>query len=189
MPAVDAFYYPRLYPISTELLACEATNNHIDRYDRYFTTMKIFRSALSCLLPVILITSCVHSRNAVVISPVEGVWQPNWNHDELSKDLAIRNLRFTSETSHHIIRLKTSERPHVHRNHDLTVFVLKGKAIMHLNDRNIVVNAGDVIEIPRGFVHWAENLDRTGSHVYAIFNPPYDGKDHHPVAPSVKQSN
>ena len=126
-------------------------------------------------------SGCIQLQNGSVFSPVEGLWQPKWSKNELAQEIVVRNLRFTPETSHHIIRLITAERPHIHRNHDLTVFVLKGKALMHLGEERLVVNAGDVIEIPRGIVHWAENLENGGSEVYAIFNPPYYGKDHHPV--------
>ena len=148
----------------------------------------IVRHLLIFLLPIILITGCIHSRDAVVISPIGGIRQPNWSVEELSKDMAINNLRLTSETSHHIIRLKSAEIPHIHRTHDLTVFVLKGKAVMHLNNRQLLVKAGDVIEIPRGFVHWAENIDPDGSEVYAIFNPPYHGNDHHPISKSGSEN-
>ena len=95
--------------------------------------------------------------------------------------MVVRRLRVTPETSHHIIRLKNAEKPHIHKHHDLTVFVLEGTAVIHFDNKNLIAKAGDVIEIPRGVVHWAENLDRRGSQVYAIFNPPYEGKDYHPV--------
>lgn len=142
--------------------------------------MKIYFHILPVLLSVIF-SGCVQLQNGSVFTPKEGLWQPKWSENELAQEIVVRNLRFTPETSHHIIRLITTERPHIHKDHDLTVFVLKGKALMHLGEERLVINAGDVIEILRGLVHWAENLENGGSEVYAIFNPPYYGKDHHPV--------
>jgi mannose-6-phosphate isomerase-like protein (cupin superfamily) len=48
---------------------------------------------------------------------------------------------------------------------------------MHLADRVIDVGPGDVIDVPRGVVHWAENVGDGASEAYAVFAPPFDGKD------------
>ena len=144
--------------------------------------MKFFSLIISHLCLAVLMTSCVGSRpGGVLISPIKGIWKPQWSEADLSRNIVVRKLRVTPETSHHIIRIINTEKPHVHKYHDLTVFIFKGRAIIHLNKKNFIAKAGDIIEIPRGTIHWAENLDRHGSQVYAIFNPPYDGKDHHLV--------
>ena len=151
--------------------------------------MKIISQTLVYLCILFLVTSCIGSRKGIVISPEKGIWEPSWTKEELLQNIVVRSLQVTPETSHHIIRLKTAEKPHIHNHHDLTVFVLQGKAIIHFSNQDLLVNAGDVIEIPRGIVHWAENLDKRGSQVYAVFNPPYHGKDHHPVSLSFDESS
>lgn len=100
-----------------------------------------------------------------------------WTAEERARGMAVRSLKVTQETSHHLIRLRTAEPPHTHEFHDLTVYVLQGRAMVHLAGQTILVRPGDVIEIPRGVIHWAENLGPGDSLVYAIFNPPFDGKD------------
>ena len=93
----------------------------------------------------------------------------------------MRNLKTSSGASYHLIRLSDAEKPHTHDTHDLTVFILKGKAEMHLGTHTASVEKGDVVEIPRGTLHWAEC--RTDSCMaYAVFTPPSDGKDFHPVS-------
>ena len=104
-----------------------------------------------------------------------------WTREELAKDIAVRVLRSTSQATTMAIRLKTAEKPHIHADHDLVVTVLSGAGRVHIGGRTEVVRPGDVIEIPRGVPHWAENTDSSASVVYAVFTPQYDGKDSQPV--------
>ena len=108
---------------------------------------------------------------------------PAWTAAELAKPIAVRRLQATQHTSMNIIRLAGAEQPHMHRDHDLVVVVLQGTARVHLGDHVKDIRAGDIMEIPRGVVHWAENTGSEASEVYAIFSPPYDGLDHIPVPP------
>jgi mannose-6-phosphate isomerase-like protein (cupin superfamily) len=108
---------------------------------------------------------------------------PAWTAAELAKPIAVRRLQATQHTSINIIRLAGAEEPHIHRNHDLIVIVLHGTARLHLGEHVMEVRSGDIMEIPRGVVHWAENTGSEASEVYAIFSPPYDGLDHIPVPP------
>jgi mannose-6-phosphate isomerase-like protein (cupin superfamily) len=134
------------------------------------------------MLPLML-TACVGSRTGVVYKPGEILAYINWTPEEQQKDIAIRTLKTTNETSHHLIRLLTREKPHIHAEHDLTVTVIAGKAIVHLGDKIYHTQAGDVIEIPKGVPHWAENIHNPASVVYAIFNPPFDSRDYQPITP------
>lgn len=100
-----------------------------------------------------------------------------WTADELSRDIAVKTLRTTPEASFHLIRLKGAEPPHVHDRHDLTVFILSGTSVVHFKDRAVSIEPGELIDIPRGVWHWAENLGQDPTHAYAVFTPPFDGKD------------
>ena len=73
--------------------------------------------------------------------------------------------------------MRGQEFPHFHDHHDLSVSVLSGKGIVHFKDHDVVITPGDVIFIPRGTFHWAENTDPDASVVFAVFSPPFDGKD------------
>lgn len=118
-----------------------------------------------------------------VITTLPDPINPLWSPAELEKSIAVRRLRATAETSVSLIRLAGAEQPHIHKDHDLVVVLLSGSARLHLGNRTVEVHPGDVMEIPRGVVHWAENIGPGASEVYAIFSPPYNGLDNIPVPP------
>jgi mannose-6-phosphate isomerase-like protein (cupin superfamily) len=116
-----------------------------------------------------------------VITTLPDPVDPLWSEAEQAKPIAVRRLRSTAEISISLIRLAGAEQPHIHKDHDLVVVLLSGQARLHLGNRTVDVRPGDVMEIPRGVVHWAENTGPGASEVYAIFSPPFDGRDNLPV--------
>ncbi|MBA2481454.1 MAG: cupin domain-containing protein [Planctomycetes bacterium] len=104
-----------------------------------------------------------------------------WSDAERAKPVAAKLLRTTDQASTFLILLNQAESPHTHDTHDVMVVMVSGGGILHIGDRAEPVRPGDIMEIPRGVVHWAENTAPGGSVVYAVFTPPYDGSDMHPV--------
>ncbi len=100
-----------------------------------------------------------------------------WSAEELTQAVAVKNLSKTKEASFHFVRLKGAESPHIHDRHDLTVFTFSGTSVLHFKDRTVSLKPGDLINIPRGVWHWAENIGQDATLAYAVFTPPYDGKD------------
>ena len=100
-----------------------------------------------------------------------------WTADELQRDIAIKHLSRNTHTSHHLVRLKGNEKPHFHDKHDLLVHVLSGSSKIHFKSRTVNLNPGDIINIPQGVYHWAENTGTEASLVLVSFSPPFDGKD------------
>lgn len=139
-------------------------------------------SLFACALLLVGCSSAPEARGRV-ITPLPDPVDPLWTPAELEKPIAVRRLRETKETSVSLIRLAGSEQPHIHKDHDLVVVLLSGQARLHLGNRVIDVRPGDVMEIPRGVVHWAKNTGADASLVYAIFSPPYDGLDNVPTPP------
>jgi len=135
------------------------------------------------LLASLAMIGCSTATRGRVVSPHQDLIAPAWTAEEQAKPIAVRRLRATAETSVSLIRLAGTEQPHIHKDHDLVVVLLAGSARLHLGERIIDVRPGDVMEIPRGTVHWAENTGADASEVYAIFSPPYDGRDNLPVPP------
>lgn len=156
------------------------------------------RRIAGAVLVLFLAAGCESSRG-LRITPDKTWSGADWTEEEKAREIAVRNLWQTSEASAHRIRLAKAEKPHVHEHHDLTVFVLKGSARVFLDGRFVIACAGDVVEIPRGTLHWAQNLEKWPSEVYAVFTPSYDGRDMrivldkipeevHPRAAAEKQS-
>lgn len=130
-------------------------------------------------LLLLLFSSCQASPR---ILTSEGIVPPQvWSAEEQANDLAFHTLRTTPEASFHVIRLKGAEKLHTHDTHDLLVTMLSGKAKITIGEQVFTMNPGDVLEVPKGTRHKAENLSRDASEVYAVFTPPLNGKDYHPV--------
>ncbi len=144
---------------------------------RKFQEKQIFCFALVITFLGSSCTFLMVTKKGRIIGPHDISSQVEWTKEELEKEVALRNLRDTQEASFYLIRLSASERPHTHDFHDLVVFVLEGEGLVHLTDKTFKVKPGDVIEIPRGVVHWAEIIDNKPCVVYAIFTPPLEGPD------------
>ncbi len=83
--------------------------------------------------------------------------------------------------SHHVVQIRDRETPHVHKTHDATVMMLKGQGYLMIEKRRIDLTVGDVVYIPRGAAHYFTNTAREPTVAFAIYSPPFDGKDMVPV--------
>lgn len=77
--------------------------------------------------------------------------------------------------SAHLTQVRTRVRPHVHKDHGETVYVIEGSGIMILGDRVYPLKPGSLLMIPRGIVHSYEAKQPTA--VLSIFDPPFDPAD------------
>jgi len=132
---------------------------------------------VSCFLVIQLLAACQASEHAKLVFPDKTYQDVTWSQDELGKELSVRNLHRGADASTHLIRLQGKEFPHYHDHHDLNVTVLSGKSIIHFHDHAVSLAPGDVIFIPGGTFHWAENVDPEASVVFAVFSPAFDGQD------------
>ena len=138
--------------------------------------MKIRPSLMTIVC--LLFASCQSIPKGRVVLPY-GMEKPvKWTRAEKRQNLAVRQLNATRMASFHMIRLKGAEKPHVHDDHDLKVFMVSGKGMVHVGDLEYTMLPGEALEIPKGLVHWAENQAKDASVVYATFTPPFDGKDY-----------
>jgi len=120
-------------------------------------------------------------RTGTVVTPDGPLPAVAWTDEELGKDVAVKTVRQADGASYHIVRLLKAERPHVHDRSDLVVVVLSGSVKMHFGDRVVPVGPGQIIDIPKGAPHWAENVSPEPSFAYVVFAPAFDGKDRRPV--------
>ena len=111
-----------------------------------------------------------------------------WTESDINQVLALNPLPATANikvttlgqgrrVSHHVVQVRDRESPHIHKDHDLTVTVLRGEGYLTVGGRRVDLTVGDVIFIPGGTVHYFVNTDRQPSVALAIFSPPFDGKD------------
>jgi quercetin dioxygenase-like cupin family protein len=77
--------------------------------------------------------------------------------------------------SAHLLQVRSHVRPHYHKDHGETVYILEGNGIFIMGDRVYPVKAGALIMVPRGAIHSFEAKETTK--VLSIFDPPFDPED------------
>lgn len=93
------------------------------------------------------------------------------------KEVAVTELGRTAWGSHHVAVVRTSEKPHYHRFHDLAVVVLRGEGVLTVEQKQFPMKAGDVAHVPRGVPHFFRNTSEEPSAAFVVFSPPFDGRD------------
>jgi mannose-6-phosphate isomerase-like protein (cupin superfamily) len=84
-------------------------------------------------------------------------------------------------TSHHLVAIRDREEPHSHQRHDLIVVILRGHGTMRLADEERPVGEGSILYVPRATVHAFRNLSGAPAVAYAVYAPPFDGRDRVPA--------
>ena len=135
------------------------------------------KNTMLVLAVVAGLCGCQQSGPTIYLSDGNVLKEADWPTWDRAKAVAVRPLWKDRASSHALVRLAGSEKPHVHDAHDLTVFVLKGRVRMHLGDRSVELKPGDVVQVPHGLPHWAENLGPGAGEAYVIFSPFYEGQD------------
>jgi len=98
-----------------------------------------------------------------------------------SENIKITTLGQGQGVSHHLVQVRDREKPHIHKIHDGTVVMVKGRGYLMLENRRIDLSAGDIVYIPRNAVHYFVNTAGEPSVAFVVFYPPFDGKDTVPV--------
>jgi quercetin dioxygenase-like cupin family protein len=62
-------------------------------------------------------------------------------------------------------------RPHIHRRHEETFYVLEGELTVRVGARKIVAPAGSFVVVPRGVVHQPSNPGAEPARVLLVFSP------------------
>jgi quercetin dioxygenase-like cupin family protein len=62
-------------------------------------------------------------------------------------------------------------RPHIHRQHEETFYVLEGELTVRVGSRKIVAPAGSFVVVPRGVVHQPSNPGMQPTRVLLLFSP------------------
>ncbi|VBB46463.1 Cupin 2 conserved barrel protein [uncultured Desulfatiglans sp.] len=66
-----------------------------------------------------------------------------------SEDITFAYCKFEAETSTH--------KKHIHDNAEEVIYILTGKGISGLKDKEVEMKEGDTMFVPRGEVHWFYN--------------------------------
>jgi mannose-6-phosphate isomerase-like protein (cupin superfamily) len=140
--------------------------------------MHPFTRPLLLSLLALTITGCQSSspfakpRRVQVIMPHAIIGQIDWTSEEVSQESASRSLRVTRSASYHLLRVRTAQKPQVYDRNDIVMTILSGPMVLNLGVRRMEVNAGDVVDIPRGTVYWMENDGKKAGEAFVVFTPP-----------------
>lgn len=112
-----------------------------------------------------------------VLTPQGLLGDVPWTEAQRRQEIAVHPVQRSAAGSTSIVRVRTAEKPHVHEKTDLVVTVLRGTVRMHLAQQMVQLSPGDVIVIPRGVEHWAQNLGPGAAEALVAASPAYDGSD------------
>jgi mannose-6-phosphate isomerase-like protein (cupin superfamily) len=100
---------------------------------------------------------------------------------EAGKDFQVIELGRDAASSQHLVWIVDREQPHRHDRHDLFVVMLRGSGTMRIGSETRPVGEGSLIYVPRATPHAFTNLSGAPAAAYAVYFPPFDGKDREPV--------
>lgn len=72
--------------------------------------------------------------------------------------------------------VKGSSKKHYHKKTEEVYYILKGKGIVKIGNKNYKIKKGDIIYIPLNAKH--QIIAKTTLHILVINSPPYNTKDH-----------
>ena len=105
---------------------------------------------------------------------------------EPDQDFRAVELGRDAGTSHHLVAIRTAETPHRHDRHDLLVVMQRGHGTMRIGERTLPVGERSILYVPRGTVHAFANAGSEPALAYAVYTPPFDGKDRVEVDPDAQ---
>jgi mannose-6-phosphate isomerase-like protein (cupin superfamily) len=100
---------------------------------------------------------------------------------EAGKTFQVSELGRDASSSHHLVWIVDREQPHRHDSHDLFVVMLRGWGTMRIGAETRPVGPGSILYVPRATPHAFTNQSPEPAAAYAVYFPPFDGKDRQPV--------
>lgn len=95
----------------------------------------------------------------------------------LSENIYVRKIAGDSLSSSFCILIKKEVKAHKHLLHSENVIVLQGQGLMHLGEKQFVVQKGDLVFIPKNTVHAVQSTGTVPLKVLSIQSPAFDGSD------------
>jgi len=105
------------------------------------------------------------------------------------QDFRVVEIGRDAGASQHVVSIRAAETPHRHDRHDLLVVMLRGHGTMRLGDERRTVGEGSILWVPRGTPHAFANASGEPAVAYAVYVPPFDGRDRVPVVDAPAASD
>jgi quercetin dioxygenase-like cupin family protein len=138
--------------------------------------IRLALAAGGLLLPLVVLDRAPAAQEDTAPSPIVRLDEIRAAHPLKQVDsLTTVELLRGQGVSAHLTQVRTRVRPHVHKEHGETVYVIEGSGVFIMGDRVYMLKPGSLIMIPRGVVHSFEAKQPTA--VLSIFDPPFDPAD------------
>lgn len=108
--------------------------------------------------------------------PAQFIFQAMSMQTDTMQDTWVKALASDSLTSSFLISIKKQVPLHLHAMHAEHVYVLSGKGVMTLGEKQITITPGDFFFIPRNTPH-ALVVTESPVKILSIQSPRFDGKD------------
>ena len=93
------------------------------------------------------------------------------------ENIHVMKLNTDSLASSFLIWVKKSVKPHKHERHTENLYVVSGKAIMRVGEKEFEISAGDYFQIPMNTVHSVKVISKEPLKVISVQAPEFIGKD------------
>ncbi len=125
------------------------------------------------------------------LGPASQRWEEVIRAHPIGPDEQVRGIVLSDRpaVSHVVVQIRSREQLHIHREHDVTIVMLRGNGRLALGDRMLLLRAGDTVLIPRGTPHYYINEGPEPTVALAVFTPSYDGKDAVVVPPAAPSAS
>lgn len=92
-------------------------------------------------------------------------------------NIHVQRLASDSHSSQFLIFVKEEVRPHIHKEHTETLYVLEGEGVLRLEKSSVPIKTGHFIQIPANTVHGVRVTSAGPLKVLSIQAPEFLGKD------------
>lgn len=118
----------------------------------------------------------------LVVFIINGISQEKINlkkiiPDSLQQNITVQKLKSDKQQSSFLIWVRDTVKPHYHKYHSESIYVLEGEGIFYLGSKKMNLVVGDYILIPQGIIHSYKNQGTNPSKILSIQAPKFAGKD------------
>ena len=114
-----------------------------------------------------------------IINQIDQILKEN----PMKPDEKAQTITFAQDDTISLLVLRVTEgvwvKPHIHKTHDETVYVIKGTAQMLINDKWFDIKPGSLHFNPKGKVHSVKNTGNEPMVILSIFTPGMKEPDRH----------
>ena len=102
------------------------------------------------------------------------VWENSLKQDENVSDHIVLTGDYCS---YHLVQIRKEQEPHIHRFHDVAIFLESGEGIMYIGKESVRIKSGSTVFVEHGTPYHFVNTGASPAEEFVIYSPPYDGTD------------